>query len=301
MIEKDVSTFCNSRVIYCILLALFLVPAVSAVVDTSSFLCNAATIQKQKTLTVGVGDSVETLIGFFNIHGTRTVHVLISPTKQNDIIVDVSPTSSIVSYDVAGVITDSTENLAVDPVDVNDLQLEKPVDSDGITYTKIDVIVGWIPVKFAVIKFSANKIVLPGSYTMTIPITIACFDAGVAGKASPLIIDRTMTYEVNVVDRSIAFKETVVPVKPVVTVVVSTEIPTILPVEQRGESVDSSAIEVVGSAVSTTPVPIVSASTGLFASQNGNLIFILIFALLAVAGYYSYNAYFKKDKGGDKI
>lgn len=292
------------QVIYLAVLALFLVPAVSAVVDTSSFLCNAATIQRQKTLTVGAGDSVETSIGFFNIHGTRIVHVLISPTKSDDFVIDVSPISSIVSYDVAGINVDSTENLAIDSVDANDLRLERPVDSDGITYTKIDGVTGWVPVKFAVVKFNANKLTLPGKYSVTIPITIACFDAGTAGKASPLIIDRSMTYDVNVVDKSIAFKETVVPVKPTVTVLVSAASPTILPVEPRGQNDVTSTIQVTASAASTTPIPsveFVAASTGLFTRQNGSLIFVLLIALLAIAGYYSYSTYFKKDKGGDKI
>lgn len=292
------------RVIYLAVLALFLVPAVSAVVDTSQFLCNAATIQRQKTLTVGAGDSVETQIGFFNIHGTRIAHVSISSTSSNDLIINVSPVSSIVSYDVAGVNVDSTENLAIDPVDVNDLMLERPVDSDGITYTKIDGVSGWVPVKFATLKFSANKIALPGSYKIVVPVTISCFDVGTTGKSSPLVIDRTMSYEVNVIDRSIAFKETVVPVKPIVTVVVIPN-PTVsvneVVLTNEDETSTITANLTTVNVASTPTVKLVSASTGLFAKQNGGLIFALLIALIAIAGFFSYDAYFKKDKGGEKI
>lgn len=290
----------NEKVIYLMLLAFVFLPVlVSATIDTSQFLCNAATIQREKTLYVGVGQEVETMIGFFNIHGTRIAHVTIQPEKYMEFVINVTPpqhaefvmsiepNSSSVAYNVSGIRIESVENLAVDPIDLDDLPKQLPVGNESL-YTKIDGVDGYVPIKFATLRIFASKITSLGKYKISVPITISCFDSNsINGKTTPLVIDRTMQYEVNVVPKGIAFTESLASPTPVVTLSPNTVLVT------KNDEVSTATV-----LASSIPSPIyVAASTGLFTQQNGNLILGLLIVLLAIAGYYAYSIYYK---GGER-
>lgn len=107
---------------------------------------NLGSAQGAEDLTVSSGNDVVAKIYFYNVFGNRTTHIALSvATAPGDWGIEILPELTTETYDVAGVLTDVNENLAVEADEIVD---EVPAEGrEGFTFIPAPNVGGFIPAK----------------------------------------------------------------------------------------------------------------------------------------------------------
>jgi len=79
------------------------------------------------------GQQVEITWNFFNLRGDRATHVLVNKTTGADWEIVYSPEAEIKKYEVSGILTDSSENFAMDKSEVVKIKPE-PLPAGKLAY-----------------------------------------------------------------------------------------------------------------------------------------------------------------------
>ncbi len=107
---------------------------------------NLGSAQGAEDLTVSPGDEVIARIYFYNVFGNRTTHIALGVAEApGNWKIEIIPGLTTETYDVAGVLTDVEENLAVEPDEIVD---EVPAEGrEGFIFIPAPNIGGFIPAK----------------------------------------------------------------------------------------------------------------------------------------------------------
>ena len=133
--------FCVSiAVLFFIFLFLFL--SLSSLVSAA---CSIGATPLEMGAKAKPGTTVEVTWNLYNLYGDKTTHITVSKLSGPDWTITYEPALHVAYYDISGVITNKTENLAIENMSV---ALTIPTEiPEGMNYLKHPSREGYIPVK----------------------------------------------------------------------------------------------------------------------------------------------------------
>lgn len=117
---------------------------------------NFGSMQPEKSLVIEPGKSITTKLYFYNIHGNRITHIVLSiASAPQGWDIKIEPGLHLQQYNVSGILVNITENLFVEP---REPLAEKPETAEeGIEYLTASGVSGYIPAKVVRITITSPK------------------------------------------------------------------------------------------------------------------------------------------------
>jgi len=139
---KEMGNRFGTRIVVCFFIFFFLFLSFSSLVSAA---CSLGATPLGMGAKVQPGGVVEVTWNFYNLYGDRTTHITITKTSGPDWKITYNPKLHVAYYDISGVITNKTENLAIENMTT---VLTIPANlPEGINYIKHPAQDGYIPVK----------------------------------------------------------------------------------------------------------------------------------------------------------